>query len=149
MTGWLEPYRPTTRGGCGFSNRCSRVGRKKKERTNERTGVNPDDGGGARGNQEADRSTDAMRTAKAVRFVHIEKSSIHQSSVSLFQPVVRFSIPFRRSVGFRVPFVPSVSAFHDHRSIPPCVVHPRRRRRASSSSSSSLILVVRRRIART
>lgn len=105
-----------------------------KERKNERTGENPDDGGGARGNQEADRSTDAMRTAKAVSSTSRNHPS---SSVSLFQPVVRFIHPisFRR-----VPFH-SFRRFPRSMIIDPslhasCILviaHRRPRRRASSS----------------
>lgn len=118
-------------------------GGSKEERTNERTGVNPDDGGGARGNQEADRSTDAMRTAKAVRFVHIEKSSINHH-----HPFPSFNQSFVSASHF---VVPSVSAFHSFRRFPrsmiidpslhaSCILvvvvaHRRRPRRRSSSSS--------------
>ena len=107
------------------------------ERTNERTGVNPDDGDGARGNKEADRSTDAMRTAKAVSST--SRNHHPSSSVSLFQPVVRFIHPisFRR-----VPFH-SFRRFPRSMIIDPslrasCILviaHRRPRRRASSSPS--------------
>jgi hypothetical protein len=112
-----------------------------KERKNERT--NGRTNGGKPGRRRwsegkpRSRSIDRCDANRESRFVHIEKSSI----------IIRFPLPTSRSFhpsrfvpSRAVPLVPSVSAFHDHRSLPPCVVHPRHR--ASSSSSSRILVVV-------